>query len=1166
MATCPSDYCGVGGWGGPMPGDPDNNVSLSAVPAFGGIDVTWTMPVTYPEAVAYTKLYRGSTPSFASALLIAAVGGGFYYDKLDSSSQYWYWIEIVSRNGTVAPRIGPATAVAKPLIEDLITQLTGEIDSGVLANALRTDISRIDLVIGDLANEITARENGEITLSQAMEAVDAGVAETLTFLASEQTSRVDGDSALAEQIDLVAVTAEDNLAAAMTVLRAEISEIEISGVGPQITALSERIDQVETEAANNFSAVNTTMNSTITTLNGAVTYLEASYTARVQVNGLIGGFGILNNGTQVEAGFDVDRFWIGRTNENKRKPFIVDDGVVYIDEAAINKLSFSKLRNESGSFVVSDGKIGSLYVNPAATWLNSNITLNPDGSISGAGGGQVTIGGLGYTGDLNATRGAPAGTDVAGVPAATLVNTATTAAQAAADALDAANAANNLLSDITSDDKLTPSEKQLLRREWDSEVGMKTGIELQATIYDVPTEKAAYINALVALGTYLNNGTAWVFSTASPPLWLSTAQLTVTTTVVGETLRTNWKTFTDAKQGVLNAISSKARDLANAAQTTANGALTAAQDAEDAALAANAAVADMASDNKLTGPEKSVLRLQWDVEINAKAGLNAQATLFGLATENTAYNNAIQALGTYLNGGVAWTISTASPPSWISTANLGTTTDITGSTLRSNWQAMTDAKQVLLNAVAAKAKALADAAQTAANNAVTVAEDAEDAAAAAAVSAAAANTLLTDIASDDRLTALEKQSLRLEWDKEIVGKAGIEAQATAFGITTENTAFVNALVALGTYLNGGAAWSYSPSVIPLWISDAQLSTTTVIVGSTLRNNWSNYTSARQTLLNKIASEAAKRADWSLVTGPNKPEDGATSNRQFRSSSEPAPAGGLRENDVWINPSYNIGGGITIQRALIYKGGTWHTMGSYVTNTTQLVDGAGLGTKADWSQIANMPSFGAFATLNQITAANATTYISGAIIDVANIKLATIINLATLSQYTGTLTVDANGHIKGGQTAYATGTGFFLGYSGTTYKFSIGDANQYLRWTGTALEVKLNTVTLSATTPAGGSFAKNDTVTRSLGTCTVTASGGTAPYTYSWAYTWSFEGSVNDVDNRGSASFSSNTATLYARGDTDCSVAVQVTCTVTDANGLTATISRGAAGTFGTGPS
>jgi len=49
---------------------------------------------------------------------------------------------------------------------------------------------------------------------------------------------------------------------------------------------------------------------------------------------------------------------------------------------------------------------------------------------------------------------------------------------------------------------------------------------------------------------------------------------------------------------------------------------------------------------------------------------------------------------------------------------------------------------------------------------------------------------------------------------------------------------------------------------------------------------------------------------------------------------------------------------------------------------------------------------------------------------------------------GTITLPNTGYIRGGQTDYQTGTGFFLGYSGAAYKFSIGNpAGHYLAWSG-----------------------------------------------------------------------------------------------------------------------
>jgi len=57
-----------------------------------------------------------------------------------------------------------------------------------------------------------------------------------------------------------------------------------------------------------------------------------------------------------------------------------------------------------------------------------------------------------------------------------------------------------------------------------------------------------------------------------------------------------------------------------------------------------------------------------------------------------------------------------------------------------------------------------------------------------------------------------------------------------------------------------------------------------------------------------------------------------------------------------------------------------------------------------------------------------------------------------------LNVGTSGSIRGGQTAYNSGTGFFLGYSGGAYKFSIGSGSTGLTWDGSALTVNGAVVT------------------------------------------------------------------------------------------------------------
>jgi hypothetical protein len=72
------------------------------------------------------------------------------------------------------------------------------------------------------------------------------------------------------------------------------------------------------------------------------------------------------------------------------------------------------------------------------------------------------------------------------------------------------------------------------------------------------------------------------------------------------------------------------------------------------------------------------------------------------------------------------------------------------------------------------------------------------------------------------------------------------------------------------------------------------------------------------------------------------------------------------------------------------------------------------------------------------------------LSVANLS-AISANMGNLTS--GTITLDNAGHIKGGQTGYNTGSGFFMGYSGTTYKFSIGNGTTGMTWDGTELVIK-----------------------------------------------------------------------------------------------------------------
>lgn len=120
---------------------------------------------------------------------------------------------------------------------------------------------------------------------------------------------------------------------------------------------------------------------------------------------------------------------------------------------------------------------------------------------------------------------------------------------------------------------------------------------------------------------------------------------------------------------------------------------------------------------------------------------------------------------------------------------------------------------------------------------------------------------------------------------------------------------------------------------------------------------------------------------------------------------------------------------------------------------------------------------------------------------------------------GGITLSAGGNIKGGQTAYDTGTGFFLGYSSSAYRFSIGNsAGNKLTWDGTTLTVS------GAINATSGTFSG-----------TITASGTISGGTISGATVTG--GTVQTAASGQRIVLTGTTFNLYAAGSGDTSTIV-----------------------------
>lgn len=202
-----------------------------------------------------------------------------------------------------------------------------------------------------------------------------------------------------------------------------------------------------------------------------------------------------------------------------------------------------------------------------------------------------------YTDDTKANQ-AQAAADAAKQAADSAQQTANNAVQSAATA-------NALLSDIANDNKLTAQEKQETKKEWDIIVSEKPKNNASADKYGV--SRTAYDTAYNTLSAYIT------------PLLSS---LSTTSNISGATFRSKFKDYYDARTDLLNAISAKAKSLADAAQQTADAAQEKAnqaiKDAANAKAAANNAQSDAdeaksrldswASDGSISPTEKQSLK------------------------------------------------------------------------------------------------------------------------------------------------------------------------------------------------------------------------------------------------------------------------------------------------------------------------------------------------------------------------------------------------------------------------------------------------------------------------------------------------------------------------------------------------------------------------------
>lgn len=416
--------------------------------------------------------------------------------------------------------------------------------------------------------------------------------------------------------------------------------------------------------------------------------------------------------------------------------------------------------------------------------------------------------------------------------------------------------------DVSSDGVLSPgAEKTRVLIEWLKCVQEYKKYTEQGEDYGITTELTAYVNAFKALGKLLNDDVDLVddsISTIPTPAWLSDLE-TETTIPSPNDYRAKWKNYYDTLTALLQAITNKAKALADAAQSDASAALT--------------LIGNMGDDSLLDPSEKLTVKREFIACYHEMMDTEKEGYASGILDMAKDANNhwiisydkyiqpyydAFLALGQYLDGSEQWQFPVladfddAALPSWIQEENMGNTNTIDGDVWRGLWADFYTNRTAVLTA-------LSEAAHNAADNAQQKADDAQ--------------AEIDKIVDDCIITVgSEKARLLAEW-KEVVAKYNVlKSLENVYPDQFQN--YKNAIRSLASMLHGMSNGSLvsistlngflSGEDLPDWLGtyfDLDIDITDSIYGGytaeDYREIWTEYFSKLEALTNSKVSVFVK---------------------------------------------------------------------------------------------------------------------------------------------------------------------------------------------------------------------------------------------------------------------------------------------------------------------
>ena len=403
-----------------IPGLPDyNNTSTPPQPTGAAISVgvnnvylTWDNPQT--DWLEYAEIYHVEVPIGDPAPLVASAtflartfpNGGAYAHSVDPETRHFYWIRFVSYRGNYGAWHATAglEAITELLPQQQLDAITDAINNGQLATDLQASISAAQLdatqaiadaasanaaaavISGDLDSvegEIIAAREGEASLVANLNSIYTTLEGQVTGVQNEIFLARDGEATLAAKLTNITATADAAANTATTtqneLITARNGEADLASHLSSITA---SVGALNTVVVDEISRVD----DSLLQVNTRVDDVSAEYFIKTDVNGLVSGFGIFNDGLGSDMIFNVNRFAVGAPGQASFT-FVVDnntnsvlmDGAKIVDatitSAKIDNITVDQIVGDVANFV--NANITSVNVNTivgdTSTFVESNI-------------------------------------------------------------------------------------------------------------------------------------------------------------------------------------------------------------------------------------------------------------------------------------------------------------------------------------------------------------------------------------------------------------------------------------------------------------------------------------------------------------------------------------------------------------------------------------------------------------------------------------------------------------------------------------------------------------------------------------------------------------------------------------------------------------------------